>query len=211
MDVQLTAPQTNQLMLTGSSTRAMYEFQRAGFLQPNVNLQQAPQGRLSLTQLISCQWDRALQPRQLDVVPGLFLDTPSEEVNHARLLQLLNAATAQALQILANALTARDEDATEMLEQALSSDTRRRAFGLDAIATLANQCDREASVARDFSRASMQHLDILANTVSNRYSRAQAAIQAARRYREAGQAGYMPSIVILYLAAVCDMSGPPDD
>ena len=135
-------------MLIECSSRVMSEFQQGGYLQPHTNLQQAPQGQLSIAQLVSFQWDRNLRPRAVVPVPGLFLDRHPEDINHGTLVQMIANANPSALSTLGRALAALHDGAMNVLEQTKSTNlgVRNTAFG--TLGTMANRRNREASAAR---------------------------------------------------------------
>lgn len=141
----------------------------------------------------------------------MFLNQPPINISNEMLYSRLSAARLSSLTNLAAALETRDSNIEEKLDDLRSKSAGVRAAGLRAIAEFANHRNREASIARDFTMASLADLDRLSTALEGRYSRAQSAMQSAKLLRTSEWAeANVVDIFVFYLAAVCDMSSPPD-
>ncbi|TKA76603.1 hypothetical protein B0A55_10042 [Friedmanniomyces simplex] len=169
-------------------------------------------GQSSFMTLISRQWDTRLRPRNIVVVPGLFLNQEPLNVDVSAVRRILQDANPAALGILASALQYRDNDVRSKLRDSQSNDADVQNLGLWAMAEFASLDGREGSIARDMSMLEVQAMDGLYTAIEGRYGQARRAIAAARQLRIMQQQQVARAdIVTGYLAAVCDMAGPEDE
>lgn len=187
-------------------------FKSSGYLHADADLTQGRGTRPSIGRLVAHQWDRSKPPRGLQIVPGLFSSQPPVRVGSTSLLQSLQDADPRVLRPLAIALEAAHEDVMEKYDDTRSSSISTKTAALRVIAGYANSKPWQPSIARDYSRTSLEHMDRLSLSVESRYARAHSWMQTAKQFRSSPQAqSHAGSILTLYLAAICELSGLPDD
>lgn len=194
----------------------MEQLKLAQFLHPSANLIHPPPGSLSLTMLLSRQWD--VRPNftpesAVVMVPGLFYGQGIVRIDDGQTYYYVVRAKRDLQQTLFDTLEVQSEKLSQRMRAILGSGesaTRNRL--LQQMAQLANENQREASTAYDMTRTPLTELSRLSAALQGRYGTAQSALVAATQLRNSPQAqDQFANIFTLCLIATCDLRGEEDD